>query len=309
MDFRAIGRGFWALLMDDFSTNHETRALTVSVAGMGITFLYDADLPLPNAEKISPRFCEAAHEKIRLRVHRGRPVESGAKEKIFDSGETWALYKGNGKYVLQNDTLGTPSEPDIFLLLEPDLESGEAYLPDDGSRLNPLNDPLGYPLNQILMILLLSKGEGLLLHACGIDDKGKGYLFLGNSTHGKSTMASFWSQNRATVLNDDRVIVRDRGPSFWLYGTPWHGDFRAFSTRGLPVSKIFFLRHGETNAATPKRGAEAVSMILARSFPPLWDKGGMAFTMDLCHRLVNETPCFELRFRPDDSIVDFVRHL
>jgi hypothetical protein len=295
--------------MDDIRGDEETRSLIVAMAGMGISFFFDDTLPPQGGEEGRGCVSENTSKTIRLRVRRGPPPERGETEKVFDSGRTWAICKSDGRYVLQDDTLGRPSAPETFLFLDPNLASGEVYLTRDDSRLNPLHDPLGYPLNQILMILLLSKGEGLLVHACGIEDRGVGYLFLGNSTHGKSTMASLWSRNQATVLNDDRVIVREQADSFWMYGTPWHGDFRPFSRSGLPVSKIFFLRHGTTHSVIPKKGADAVSMILVRSFPPLWDKSGMAFTVDLCHRLVTAIPCFELHFKPEESIIDFVRSL
>jgi len=293
----------------DLGNEAGERPFTVSIAGTAFSFLLDRGLSSPGFDNGGSEFPEDSGEKVSLRVHGGPAPEMETKEKIFDSGQTWSLYRSSGKVVLQNDTLEPGSNPDRFVLLEPDLRSGDVYLADGALDEKIFQDPLGYPLNQVLMILLLSTGQGMLLHACGIEDHGEGYLFLGNSTHGKSTMASLWFQNHATVLNDDRVIIRDQDESLWMYGTPWHGDFRAFSTKGLPVSKIFFLRHGQTNSATPKKGAEAVSMILARSFPPFWDKGGMSHTMDLCHRLVNEIPCFELHFKPDETIVDFVRRL
>ena len=87
------------------------------------------------------------------------------------------------------------------------------------------------------MILLLSLGKGILLHACGIDDDGSGYLFLGNSTDGKSTMAKLWFENHAKVLNDDRIVVKEKDGEFWMYGTPWHGDFKEISPQGLAVQK------------------------------------------------------------------------
>ena len=295
--------------MMDLGNEAGERPLTVSIAGTAFSFLPDRGLSSPGFDHGGSEFPEDAGEKVRLRVHGGPAPEMETKEKIFDSGQTWSLYRSSGKVVLQNDTLEPGSNPDRFVLLEPDLRSGDVYLADGALDGKILSDSLGYPLNQVLMILLLSAGQGMLLHACGIEDHGEGYLFLGNSTHGKSTMASLWFQNHATVLNDDRVIIRDQDETLWMYGTPWHGDFRAFSTRGLPVSKIFFLRHGETNSATFKKGAEAVSMIIARSFPPLWDKKGMAYTIDLCHRMVKKTPCHELSFKPDKSVVDFVRRL
>jgi hypothetical protein len=174
---------------------------------------------------------------------------------------------------------------------------------------NILSDPLGYPLNQILMILLLSRCKGVMLHACGIDDRGYGYLFLGNSGHGKSTIARLWSENQATVLNDDRIIVREKNGELLMYGTPWPGDFKEVSSKGLPIRKLFFLRHGEKNSVIPKNGAEAVLMLLTRCFPPIWDKKGMEYTMDLCHRIVHKIPCYEFSFEPDRKTVDFVRNI
>jgi hypothetical protein len=193
-----------------------------------------------------------------------------------------------------------------LLFLAADLRSGALYVTDDA--LQEL-DPLGYPLNELLWILLLSQGRGSLFHACGIEDDGKGYLFLGNSEDGKSTTAKLWHGQGMGVLNDDRIIVREREGSFWMCGTPWHGDFKVHSSRELPIRKLFFLRHGQKNSVQVKSSAEAVSMLLTRSFPPFWDKEGMAFTIEFCHRLVSSIPCHELTFVPDVGIIDFVRAL
>jgi hypothetical protein len=94
-----------------------------------------------------------------------------------------------------------------------------------------------------------------------------------------------------------------------MYGTPWHGDFKEHSSHGLPVAKLFFLRQGKKNFAQLKGGAEAVSMLLARSFPPFWDREGMAFAIEFCQRLVSTIPCYELTFVRDGSLIDFVRRI
>jgi len=122
-------------------------------------------------------------------------------------------------------------------------------------------------------------------------------------------MAKLWSEGGAAVLNDDRIIVREQNGELWMYGTPWHGDFKKHSAEGLPIQKVFFLSRGKGNSVCPKRGAEAVSMLLTRCFPPLWDKEGMAFTMDFCHRLAERVPCFELSFLPDARVIEFVRNI
>ncbi|MBU4491984.1 MAG: hypothetical protein KKD69_05930, partial [Euryarchaeota archaeon] len=93
------------------------------------------------------------------------------------------------KILLYNRSLELDSLPSKLLILESDFKSGEIFIRNGGSSQNLFSDPLGYPLNQILMIILLSRSKGALLHACGIYDRGSGYLFSGISGHGKSTIA------------------------------------------------------------------------------------------------------------------------
>jgi len=279
------------------------RKIISEIGGIRISFLFGES---QHADEIKDTDYDN-NAQARLRVHHGHIPDMSRKEKIFDSGSNWALYRSGGKYVLQDSSLESGSSPDTLVVLEPDFKSGDIYFRNNEFNQNLLPDPLGYPLNQILMIILLSLRKGVLLHACGINDSGRGYLFTGNSTHGKSTMARLWSENHATVLNDDRIIVREKNGEFWMYGTPWHGDFNEVSPNGLPIRKIFFLRHSEKNSAVPRKGAEAVSMLLTRSFPPLWDKKGMDYTLGLLDRMASKLPCYELNFLPDNRIIDFVR--
>ena len=278
---------------------------TVSIAGIDISFLYDEERSEPGVGDTTNPGKET--DNIRFHVHHGPLPDMDSRDIIFDSGHTWALFRSDNKYVLQNNPLGSDSSPDIFIVLNSNFKSGDIFLDYDPSYKTDLSNPLGWPLNQILMIFLLSLGRGILFHACGIDDGGNGVLFLGNSGHGKSTMGKLWLENQCSVINDDRIVVREKGDQFWMYGTPWHGDLAEWSLNELPIRKIFFLNPGGKNNAIRKNGAEAVSMLIARSFPPFWDQKSMTYTMNLCHRLVDNIPCHELSFEPDERIIDFVR--
>jgi hypothetical protein len=285
------------------------KGFTLSIGGIGISFSFDHNLPELGTEEIDNAFIADCKGELKLQVNRCCVPDTKRKEKVFDSGDTWAFYKCDGRFVLQDDSLESDSSPSTFVVLEPDFRSGEVFILHDAFNDKLFPDPIGYPLNQVLMILLLSLGKGILFHACGIDDNGAGHLYLGNSTDGKSTMARLWSKKHVKVLNDDRIVVREKDGEFWMYGTPWHGDFREISPKGAPIQKIFFLRHGEKNQAILRSGVEAVTMLLTRSFPPLWDKDGMAFAMGLCNHVVDMLPCYELSFEPDTRIIDFVRSI
>jgi hypothetical protein len=275
---------------------------TLEIAGFRISWFFN----LRSSRSIDRTFPLCERSDVALLVHNQPPPPFLQKEYVFDSEETWAVFRSDGKLVLQNAGLHSDLSPSRFLVLAPDLKSGALYVTGD----TPEDiDPLGYPLNQVLWILLLSKRRGLLFHACGIDDQGMGYLFLGNSGDGKSTTARLWFDHGVTVLNDDRIIVSENRGELWMYGTPWHGDFKEHSSHGLPIHKLFFLRHGRKDSCRVKRGAEAVSMLLARSFPPFWEKEAMAFTIEFCQRLVGEIPCYELTFVPDAGMIDFVRNI
>ena len=233
------------------------------------------------------------------------------EDRVFDSQSLWSLYRTGGRHVFVLRWPAGGGCPYRIAVFDEPLRSGEIHSRLPSPRATPaglLPNPLEYPLSEILMISLLARGRGLMVHACGIDDGGRGYLFAGNSTHGKTTMARLWA-NTACVLNDDRIILRRREGRLWMYGTPWHGDLRTASSRGVPLERILILRHAGTHDLEPLGGVAAVSHFLARCFPPFWDREGMTFSLEFASELMASVPCHVLGFRPNPDVVDFVRGL
>jgi hypothetical protein len=286
------------------------REYNIVVGEIGICFIFDQSLFDNKIKYYKNEFVAQNRTDIKLNLHHSNIPANTVGKKIFDSETNWSLYYHDGKYILQDRSFESNLPPDKFIILLPDFKSGNIYFSKEGFHQNSPFDPLQHYLIEILMIILLSLDKGILMHACGvIDDKGDGHLFLGNSTNGKSTIAKLWSENGATVLNDDRIIVREKDGEFWMYGTPWHGDFNEVSSKALPIRKVFFLKHGKENSTVPKKGAEAVSMLLTRAFPPLWDQKGMDYTLGLLDRMASSLPCHELHFLPNKKIIDFVRNI
>jgi hypothetical protein len=254
------------------------------------------------------RFITYGEAEAMLRIQRRAILDEEFEERVFDSGGKWSLYQAQEKWAIHVGSPGAGPHPYQIAVLEPDFRSGDIYTKVDQPDGELLPFPLSYPLGEVLMINLLSLGRGVLLHACGASDNGRGLIFAGTSGSGKSTMAELWKdQEGVTILSDDRIILREREGHFWAYGTPWHGDAGLCSPGSVPVEGIFFIRHGEENSVEPLEAEKAVSNLLVRSFPTFWNAEGMAFTLEFLGHMTREVPCYDLGFLPDRQVIGFLR--
>jgi hypothetical protein len=286
----------------------EREQIRIEVAGLVLSILSAQDRSDIQFEEVYQRFLSGVRPAISICArYNGVPnLSLRGSDLIFDSEAAWSLYRAEERYAIVLGASASGSSPYRLALFDDRLRQVEIYSEPMRMEGGLLPDPLQYPMAEVLMVCLLARGWGLMVHACGIDDGGRGYLFAGNSTHGKTTTARLWRE-KATILNDDRIVLRWHEGCFWMYGTPWHGDYRWVSPQGVPLEKIFFLRHAGENQARRVGGVTAASMLLARSFPPLWDATGMEFSLDLSARLVEAVPCYELGFVPDGRVVEYVR--
>jgi hypothetical protein len=229
------------------------------------------------------------------------PLES---QRVFDAWDKWSLYRIDDQFLLVQRHTVSSAIPDRVLIIDSKFTQGELFLRSSGSVFPP--NPLEYPLGQVLMVWLLGQDRGLMIHACGVNDGGRGYLFVGNSGDGKSTLAKIW-EKEADVLNDDRIVVRKRNGQFWMHATPWSGSYKSVSPQSVPLERVFFLKQGTGNRIEHVAGARAATMLLTRCFPPVWDAQGIAFTLDFLSDLTSQVPCSELTFIADDKVRDFIR--
>jgi len=249
-----------------------------------------------------------------LRVHaRSFPIENLPPVR-FETG-FWSFRRLADKPLFQMFTRNHAGQyRNHVAVLEPDRQTGELFLEEEEylvEEVKPALEIPPYPLDELLGIQILAGRGGLEVHACGIDVPGLGgLLFSGVSGSGKSTMARLWQQAGAgSLLSDERVAVCKREGSFWLCGTPWHGDGQVSSPAWTPLNRIFIISHAADNQVRPLKPARAVSALVVRSFLPYWDAEGLAFALRLLDELCQAVPCQELGFVPDQSAVDFVQCL
>lgn len=247
--------------------------------------------------------------ELGLRYFDAAPSIPAPGEKIFDSGGIWDLCRrGDGlAFNCYFDDLGRV--PFRTAVVDRSFSSGEIYLHRPASSGGP-HYPLVYPLDELLVMHILSRGKGIMVHGCGLVIRGDGYLFMGPSGRGKSTISRIFKDSvGAAILNDDRIIIRREatGRGYRIYGTPWHGDVSECSSGTAPLKRIFFIRHAEENREAPLASSEAAARLVACSFSPLWDGEGMKNVLEFASSVAEAVSASDLGFLPDKSIAEFLR--
>ena len=190
------------------------------------------------------------------------------------------------------------------------FRSGDVYveLLDEPADVYPY--PLGFPLDRVLLLNMLGLDQGIMMHACGIDDAGRGLLFTGPSGAGKTTMARLWSDHGdATVLGDECIIVRSVEDRYRLYGTPWTGRDRRACPGGVPLERIFFIQHADEDAVSHKGWISTVERLMTQVFSTFYDRAAMQYTLDFCAELGRSVPGYDLRFVPTSEVVRLVQNM
>ena len=287
--------------------------LQVKLAETVISMVGGDDCPpfrVPSAYQ--PFLVDRLRPDVTLRVYYGDIPDLPLGEKIFHSGGVWNLYCHLNKYLMVMTDFRPGSRPYRLAVFDATFTSGEIYLQRPATEAHstpPASvDPLEHPLDQFLMAIFLARRRlGVILHAAGISDGGRGLACCGVSGAGKSTLARLWKGAPVTLLTDERLIVCRENGRFWIYGTPWPGEAHISSPEKAPLEKVYLIRHSPKNSLQALSSPVAASQLLVRSFPPFFDQVGMRNVLELLAQIAEEIPCYDLGFAPDRDLVGFVR--
>ncbi len=189
--------------------------------------------------------------------------------------------------------------------------------PPGGEPMNPVH----YPLDQVLFMNHLAFRGGVICHAAAAVMEERAFVFAGVSGAGKTTLSRQLVAGGldGCLLSDDRVILshgaaegdaregaRER---IVAWGTPWHGDAEIALNASAPLAGLLFLVQAEVDEIVPIATGGAMRRLMPMVSCPWYDPDRLPPTLDTCARVVENTPCYELRFTKTGDLVELLTDL
>ena len=164
-------------------------------------------------------------------------------------------------------------------------------------------------LTKYLRDFVLSYPDIILLHSAACAKDNKGYLFLGPSNSGKTTVARL--SRPYSVLSDDQALVKRVGGGYRLFQMPLLShEFRKLQkniTGPVFIDKIFLLRKKGGVQFKRVSKAQAMAAILegAKELNRI-SKPDIKKAFNLSCGMARSIPAFRMHFKKDAS---FWRHI
>lgn len=173
----------------------------------------------------------------------------------------------------------------------------------------PIPHPMRYPLDQAIMMHVLPRYSGVLVHSAGLVHAGRGIVCVGKSGAGKSTISKVAVDAGWRVLSDDRIIIRSVGDGYRMYGTPWPGDCGYARNESVPLEGICFLTQAAESRAEKLSGPEAFARLIPAASIPMYDKELITQYLSIVDRILVGVPLYDLRFTPDAGVIPALESL
>ena len=255
--------------------------------------------------------CTGEKPDVFINVHSGNFDFPEGAIKVFDapyveeingirvkkSDIFWSVHKHKNDLFIKSVFPLSPQEKTAILKFSLSDRNWHLWINGAGNE----TDPFEYPLDGLVLYYLTAIHGDIMIHASGVKNSGRGYLFSGVSGMGKTTMAKLWQEAGAKVIHDDRLILRNTGNGYMMYNTPVYSNDEPAES---PVNKIFLIEHGSRNEVIPVSGASAISMVMANCIQHNWDQEIIARLIGSVSFLCRAVPVTRLPLRPDRSIID-----
>jgi hypothetical protein len=154
---------------------------------------------------------------------------------------------------------------------------------------------------RVAYALLGFQSGGLLLHAAGIVRGAHGYLFLGPSGAGKTTVARLSPDD--LVLNDDLVLLMPHEREWRVYATPFSNpsQVRPAAAASAPLAALFRLVQDARVYLEPVDAAQSFAELVAHVPLLALDPNNGPWLLGRVRAILAAAPLQRLHFLPDAS--------
>jgi hypothetical protein len=290
------------------------RSYNLNIAGYNIRFESAVNGPeLVPSERFLRNICPERDPDALIRIHSGIFDLPAEAERVFhapyveeingvkvqNKTNFWSVWRFDSDLYIKTIFPHSFTEKNAILKFSLTTREWDLWFDEEWKEI----DPFEYPLDGLILYYLTVIKRDIMIHASGINISGNGYLFSGISGKGKSTMAKLWENTGATVIHDDRLILRDTGGGYRMYNTP---VYNTDEPRDSVITRIFLIDHGLSNELIPIKGANAVTLVMANCIQHNWGSATIAPLLDSVSFLCGTVPVARLKFKPDRSIIDYI---
>jgi MoaA/NifB/PqqE/SkfB family radical SAM enzyme len=278
----------------------------------GITVQVESDLPF-NEKTFQPALApfeadSPGPDLVRVRHwHSFEGLRLDALGKEVSRQGPWTIFRKGDSWIYRCSSDSTVYAIGVF---SADHSRGRVFHADEKFWLRGGLNSLSLPItDQLLLARLLAERNGCILHSAGVILDNQGWLFLGHSEAGKTTVTRLL-EHEAEILCDDRNIVRRLPEGYRLYGTWSHGESPLVSARSAPLRAALFLKQAHENRllhlADRKEIRTRMLACLVRGFV---DSDWWNHILDFAEAFSRDIPCFELRFTKQVDLAAMLREL
>jgi hypothetical protein len=229
-----------------------------------------------------------------------------------------SLSKANSEEIIPPETAsyaGSPDEEGSGWWAEEGREELKLWMPRSGMRLHlflphkkvkvvlaeasTMNQVQQRNVLRVLYFFGLLENKGLLLHASGLVQGNRAFVFPGVSDAGKTTIVRHSSG--MGVLSDEVVAVRlngnRKGPM--AYGTPFYGDWgRPGEEINAPIKGLYFPVKSTENRLQSLSPVETLARLLPCIFSYTAFPARLKKLFDYGAQLASSLPGFAFYFKP-----------
>jgi hypothetical protein len=217
------------------------------------------------------------------------------------SDEFWTVYK-HGDYILVHTTMPlSETINEAMIVIRPGEKGWDIILDSEDEKVNPL----AYPLDGLLLYYLTALNGDIFIHGSGIEFDGRGILFTGQSGKGKTTIARLFDEVGATVIHDDRLIIRKIGEEYLMFNTPVYELERSNYNR---LDTIYSISHGQDNRSKLLGSVDSLTTVMSNCIQHHWNAALIGRLTNAIMKLTERVEVKDLAFLPDNRVVDYIKN-